>query len=220
MTKNNNGVYFSFLVSDKDAEKLNDFGRDVLNLDMENSGCAYESRKHASLFASTVSKDNFDYQKIVDDRAETKIKVKPKKWKLLTSRNTGKTCLALEITSDELLAHHQEIKKITGLDHAFSDFLTHISIHYDVKLTEAQIKDLPLPDFEIELDRLFTKNYENKNVSENSNGTKKEEPEANIVKNNTESPVISSDISGIQSRMKTMREKSNEVNQHKTPKLK
>ena len=49
MSQNNNGVYFSFLVSENDAIKLNDFGRDVLGLDMENSGCSYESRKHASL---------------------------------------------------------------------------------------------------------------------------------------------------------------------------
>ena len=220
MTQNNNGVYFSFLVSDKDAEKLNKFGSDMLGLDMENSGCSYETRKHASLFASTVSHDNFNYQKIVDDRANTKITVKPSKWKLLTSRNTGKTCLALEISSPELIAHHEEIKRITGLNHAFNDFLTHISIHYDVKLTEEQIKDLPLPDFDIQLDRLFTKGYENKSISENSQSVSETPKTESSVSQTNKDTNPSPDISTIQSRMKAMREKSLENHSYKPPKIK
>lgn len=159
--KNDSGVYFSFLVSEKDAKKLNDFGSEVLGLDMNNSGSEYESRKHSTLFASRESNPEIDYQKIVDDKKDHSINVTPIGWKLIKSHNTGKTCLALIIHSEELMQSHDDIKKQTGLKHAFSDFITHISLHYDFEMSPERLKDMPLPDFNITLDRLYTKDYKN-----------------------------------------------------------
>jgi len=167
MNKDNNnnvdssGVYFSFLVSDKDAKKLNDFGTQQLGLDMSNSGNEYESRKHATLFASRERNLDIDYNKIVDSKKDDMITVKPIGWKLIKSHNTGKTCLALLIYSEELINAHEEIKTHTGLNHAFSTFITHISLHYDFEITPERLKDMPLPQFNITLDRLFTKEYKN-----------------------------------------------------------
>lgn len=158
---NNSGVYFSFLVSEQDAKKLNDFGENQLGLNMVNSGNEYETRKHSTLFASREKNLDIDYQKIVEDKKNCSITVTPIGWKLIKSHNTGKTCLALVIHSDELMKSHEEIKDITGLQHAFSDFMTHISIHYDFELTAERLKDMPLPNFDIKLDRLFTKDYQN-----------------------------------------------------------
>lgn len=158
---NNSGVYFSFLVSEQDAKKLNDFGENQLGLNMSNSGNEYETRKHSTLFASRERNLDVDYQKIVEDKKNCSITVTPIGWKLIKSHNTGKTCLALVIHSEELMKSHEEIKDITGLQHAFSDFMTHISIHYDFELTAERLKDMPLPNFDIKLDRLFTKDYQN-----------------------------------------------------------
>ena len=213
MSHNNNGVYFSFLVSENDAIKLNEFGREKLGLDMENSGCSYETRKHASLFASKT-RNEVDYEQIVKEREDTTITVKPVGWKIIKSPNTGDDCLALIINSDELVKHHEEIKKITGLNHAFDDFITHISIHYDVKISKAELKDLPIPDFDIKLDRLFTKVYENQYTSESTKPGEKQEP------NNDESQIISSDIKNINNRMKVMRERALGGHTYKQPKLK
>lgn len=166
MNNNNNniessGVYFSFLVSENDAEKLHHFGTHQLGLDMSNSGSEYESRKHATLFASRERDVDFDYHQIVENRKNDTITVKPIGWKLIKSHNTGKTCLALLIHSEELMNAHEEIKKVTGLNHAFSNFITHISLHYDFEMTPERLKDIPLPQFDITLDRLFTKDYKN-----------------------------------------------------------
>lgn len=155
------GVYFSFLVSEQDAQKLNDFGKNQLGLNMATSGNEYETRKHSTLFASRERNLNIDYQKIVEEKKDCSITVTPIGWKLIKSHNTGKTCLALVIHSDELMKSHEEIKQLTGLNHAFSDFMTHISIHYDFELTAERLKDMPLPNFDIKLDRLFTKEYQN-----------------------------------------------------------
>lgn len=155
------GVYFSFLVSEQDAQKLNDFGKNQLGLNMNNSGNEYETRKHSTLFASRERNLDIDYDKIVEDKKDCSITVTPIGWKLIKSHNTGKTCLALVIHSDELMKSHEEIKQLTGLSHAFSDFMTHISIHYDFELTAERLKDMPLPNFDITLDRLFTKSYHN-----------------------------------------------------------
>lgn len=159
------GVYFSFLVSEEDAKKLHDFGQNSLGLDMKNSGSEYEYRKHSTLFASKEVNAEVDYQKIVEEKKEQCITVKPIGWKLIKSHNTGKTCLALIIDSEELLTSHKEIKEMTGLTHAFSDFITHISIHYDFPITSETLKNMPLPDFDITLDRLFTKDYHNNPLS-------------------------------------------------------
>lgn len=169
MNKDNNnknnvdssGVYFSFLVSEQDAKKLNNFGTHQLGLDMTNSGNEYESRKHATLFASRERNLDIDYDTIVNNKKNDTITVKPIGWKLIKSHNTGKTCLALLIYSEELINAHEEIKNQTGLNHAFSTFITHISLHYDFEMTPERLKDMPLPQFDIKLDRLFTKEYKN-----------------------------------------------------------
>lgn len=169
MNKDNNnknnvdssGVYFSFLVSEKDAIKLTEFGTHQLGLDMTNSGNEYESRKHATVFASRERNLDVNYQQIVDDKKDDTIVVSPIGWKLIKSHNTGKNCLALLVYSEELIKAHEEIKSITGLNHAFSTFITHVSLHYDFKMTPERLKDMPLPQFNIHLDRLFTKEYKN-----------------------------------------------------------
>lgn len=158
---NSSGVYFSFLVSEEDSKKLNDFGTNELNLNMSNSGNDYESRKHSTLFASREFNPDIDYQQIVENKKNDSIEVTPIGWKLIKSHNTGKTCLALIIHSEELMQSHEDIKKQTGLKHAFSDFITHISLHYDFQMSPERLKDMPLPEFNITLDRLFTKDYQN-----------------------------------------------------------
>lgn len=228
MSQNNNGVYFSFLVSENDAIKLNDFGRDVLGLDMENSGCSYESRKHASLFASKT-RNEVDYDQIVKDRENTTITVQPVGWKIIKSPNTGKDCLALIINSDELIKHHEEIKKITGLNHAFDSFITHISLHYDVQFTKEDINNLPVPNFDIQLDRLFTKVYENK-YNQNMGKQHVVEPGqiSKIEVTSTESTSTYgkgfSNLRSITSKMKEIREKlgndDSSDNKMKPPKIK
>lgn len=175
--KNNmdsSGVYFSFLVSEQDAQKLNDFGTNQLGLNMATSGNEYETRKHSTLFASREKNLDIDYKKIVEDKKDCSITVTPIGWKLIKSHNTGKTCLALVIHSEELMNSHEEIKSLTGLKHAFSDFMTHISIHYDFELTTERLKDMPLPNFDITLDRLFTKDYHNTDKYKSALATKPE----------------------------------------------
>lgn len=65
------------------------------------------------------------------------------------SRNSGKDCLVLKLSSVKLLALHQEIAK-TGASHDFPTFEAHVTLSYDCP-TDVKARALKMKDPKIEL---------------------------------------------------------------------
>lgn len=192
MKKEETGVYIALLVNEKTNNLMQEFCSQ-LNINLEKSNPIFidgplANRLHSSLILSNCGNyKSVNIQHHINNSSP--LSAKAISWHLMRSQISGKQVLTLKLYSERLLELHEVVKEEHGLKHNFSDYIPHLSLHYDFK------GELPnkLPNFNIELDDFYIKRLSNKKIEDKNDSQlslKKQQNNIFLIRKNTNSENI------------------------------
>lgn len=140
------GVYIGMLLNQESKDRLEDFYKHLGLFDNDIIN-GFENCLHTTIMFSPLG--NPDEVTI----NEIKINVKAKNFVIYESQMTGKSCLVLTLESPKIIRLHNYFKEKYKLEHMFNTYNPHITLNYDFK---GEIPNI-LPDFEIQLEKMYVK---------------------------------------------------------------